>query len=73
MTEQQPTEESFEALLRQFDELVTSLESDDLSLDEAIQKYEQAAQLARRCTDILENAELKVRQIEEALDGNDRY
>ncbi|HLT18269.1 MAG TPA: exodeoxyribonuclease VII small subunit [Thermomicrobiales bacterium] len=73
MTGQQGADESFETLLRQFDELVSALESDDLALDEAIEKYELAAQLARRCTDILENAELRVRQIDEALDGGERY
>lgn len=70
MTGQLNQEESFEELLRQFDEVVASLESDDLSLDEAIARYERAALLARQCSSILENAELRVRQIDEQLASN---
>lgn len=71
MSGQDNRHESFEELLLQFDEIVTSLETDDLSLEEAIERYELAARLAQRCTTILEKAELKVRQIDEALDSKD--
>jgi exodeoxyribonuclease VII small subunit len=69
----QPVEqqESFEDLLRAFDEIVASLESNDLSLDEAIEKYELAAGLAARCTAILNDAELRIRTIDDRLDGNE--
>ena len=70
MTRQLDQDQSFEALLRQFDEVVTALETDDLSLDEAIDRYERAALLARKCATILEEAELRVRQIDEQLTSN---
>ncbi len=70
MTRSIDQEVSFETLLREFDEIVASLESDDLALEDAIDKYELAAQLAARCTSILENAELRIRQIDDELDGN---
>ena len=69
--------QSFEALLQEFDAIVATLESDDLTLDEAIDRYERAVDLAARCTRLLDAAELRIRRIDEALDAlderNDSY
>ncbi len=68
MIEPPAEHEPFEQLLVRFDELVASLESDNLSLSQAIETYESAAQIARRCTTILQEAELRVRSIDDELD-----
>ena len=60
---------SFEELLQLFDEAVASLESDGLSLDDAIARYESAVELAQQCTAILQNAELKVSEIERKIEA----
>ncbi|MEZ4523897.1 MAG: exodeoxyribonuclease VII small subunit [Thermomicrobiales bacterium] len=60
--------QNFEDLLRQFDDAVNSLESDELSLEAALSRYEAAVQLADRCTRILQDAELRVREIDKSLE-----
>ena len=36
------------------------LEKDDLSLDEAVQKFEDGMKISRECREILDNAEKKI-------------
>ena len=42
---------------------VTALESEDLSLEESLALYERGQALAKRCAMLLEQAELKLRQL----------
>ena len=51
----------FEEAIKQLSEIVKSLESGEVPLDEAIALYEQGMKLSKLCTEILENAEQKVR------------
>lgn len=62
-------EPQFEELLQRFDEAVTSLESDSLSLEDAICKYESAVELAAKCARILESAELRISEIDRTLEN----
>jgi exodeoxyribonuclease VII small subunit len=57
------TELTFEQAYAQLEEIVTRLESGDLSLDESVALYERGQQLARRCGELLDSAELRVQQI----------
>jgi exodeoxyribonuclease VII small subunit len=57
-------EEGFEAHVRRLEELVARLERDDMPLDEAMVLYEQGVALARRCQELLEAAELKLRHVD---------
>ena len=59
---------SFEELLASFDAAVTALESEDLSLNAALDHYETAVKLAKQCTEILDSAELRIKAIDELLD-----
>jgi exodeoxyribonuclease VII small subunit len=68
-TQDQP---EFEELLRQFDEAVSSLESDSLSLEAALGKYESAVSLADKCARILRSAELRISEIDRTLEELDR-
>lgn len=56
---------SFESALAQLQEIVTRLESGELNLQEALKLYETGQALARHCSRLLEQAELKVRQLSE--------
>jgi exodeoxyribonuclease VII small subunit len=67
MNDTRQEDQSFESLLGQFDEIVTALEANDLSLEEAIEKYERAAELAALCAQLLNQAELRIRRIDEGL------
>ena len=52
-------EEAFAAL----ESVVDALESEQRPLDEAIALYERGQTLSKYCADLLEKAELKVRQL----------
>lgn len=62
-------EVSFEEALRKLESIVEAMESDELPLDQLIQRFEEGAALARLCQDRLGEAEGKVRRLEENLDG----
>jgi exodeoxyribonuclease VII small subunit len=64
-----PAEVSFEEALRKLESIVEAMESDELPLDQLIQRFEEGAALARLCQDRLGEAEGKVRRLEENLDG----
>lgn len=58
----------FEKAFDQLEATVQRLETGDLTLEEAIALYEHGMRLARRCSDVLDAAELQVQQL--ALGGN---
>lgn len=62
-------EVSFEEALKKLESIVEAMEADDLPLDELIQRFEEGASLAKLCQDRLSEAEVKVRLLEEGLDG----
>ena len=53
-------EKKFEASLSRLEEIVTSLESGDLSLEQSLKLFEEGVKLARICNVRLEEAERKV-------------
>ncbi len=53
-------EVKFEEALKKLENIVEGLEGGNLSLDEAVKKYEEGMKLARICTKKLEEAERKV-------------
>jgi len=50
----------FEEALKKLEKIVEELESGDLSLDEALKKYQDGIELSRLCTARLENAKKKI-------------
>jgi len=54
------TVKSFEAALRRLEEIVETLESGELSLEESIKIFEEGVGLTRTCSKQLEAAEQKV-------------
>ncbi len=48
--------EKFEELLKELEDIVSELEKGELTLDEAIKKYERGMELAKDCTKKLEEA-----------------
>lgn len=53
----------FEAAFTALQENVTLLESEELPLEKALEVYERGQLLARRCAELLETAEIKLRQL----------
>jgi exodeoxyribonuclease VII small subunit len=60
-------QETFEELYRRLEEAVAKLEAGGLSLDDALALYEEGMNLAKRCQEILDGAELKVTRLKEAF------
>ena len=50
----------FEAALEKLEELVSSMEDGELSLEESLQAFEKGIKLTRECQNALKNAEQKV-------------
>ncbi len=60
---------SFEEALGQLEDAVKRLESGNLSLDESLGLFERGMQLAAYCEELLDAAELRLRQVVPAPDG----
>ena len=60
-------QQTFEELYQRLEETVTKLEAGGLSLDDSLALYEEGMNLARRCQEILDGAELKVTRLKEAF------
>lgn len=60
---------SFEKAMEQLERIVQELESGDLSLEKALQRFEEGIQLSRQCTEILEESEKKISLLMEQADG----
>ena len=54
---------NFEDALQQLSEIVSRLESEDVGLEESIQLFEKGSKLSHQCAGILEEAELKIEQV----------
>jgi len=53
-------EVKFEEALKKLEKIVEDLEKGDLSLDEALKKYQEGIELSRSCSSRLENAKKKI-------------
>ena len=62
-SQQPPDDLSYEQAFAELETVVWALESEQRPLDEAIALYERGQALAKRCTTLLEKADLKVRQL----------
>ena len=54
---------SFEEALNALKETVEKLESEDLSLEDSLELFELGMDLAERCNQLLDEAELKIQQL----------
>ncbi|MDQ3855433.1 MAG: exodeoxyribonuclease VII small subunit [Chloroflexota bacterium] len=61
------TELTFEQAYSRLEELIQRLDAGGLPLDEALTCYEEASALAGRCTELLDNAELRLRSVEDLV------
>ncbi len=60
----------FADAMRRLDELVAALESDEIDLEDQIERYEEAMKLIGHCQKTLENAEQRIRKIQADAAGN---
>ena len=57
------TEKSFEDNLQELESIVKNLESGNIPLDDAINKFNEAMKIAKECNDKLKNAEESINKI----------
>ena len=69
-TETPVAEMSFEAAMKELEQVVTQLERGDVALEESIQLYARGADLKARCEQKLKEAEEKVAAITFDGEGN---
>ena len=69
-TPAQPNAEGFEALYKQLEETVAKLEQGNLSLEESLSLYEAGTALAKRCQELLQDAELRVTRLQSQFNEN---
>jgi len=60
MTKKKQSKFDFEVALEELEELVSSMEDGELSLEESLQAFEKGIKLTRECQGALKNAEQKV-------------
>lgn len=63
-------EKKFEAALSRLEEIVNSLESGELGLEQSLKLFEEGVKLARVCNSRLEDAERKVEILLKDKGGN---
>ena len=68
MAKSKPTQKNvddltYEEALAELEEIVTILEDEQSQLEDAIKLFERGQALAARCSELLEAAELKVKQV----------
>ncbi len=65
------TEEiKFEKALERLEKIVEDLETGNISLEDALKKYEEGVRLSRSCQERLTQAEKKIEILTRALDGS---
>ncbi len=56
-------DESFEKLFAELEAVVAKLEAGDLSLDESLALFQRGTELAKKCAEMLDRAELRVKEL----------
>ena len=57
--------EDFETLYKRLEETLTRLEEGGLTLNQSLALYEEGMKLARRCQELLQQAELKITKLQD--------
>ncbi len=60
---------SFEELSGELESIVAKLEAGDLSLDESLALFQRGTELAKKCTEMLDKAELRIKELAPQANG----
>jgi exodeoxyribonuclease VII small subunit len=69
MAAKKQTKNSLEHSLKRLEEIVESLEGGTVSLDEAVELYEEGIVLSKACAEKLKATELKIKKLGKTVDG----
>jgi len=62
--------QSFEKSMQQLEEIVQELESGELPLEKAMQRFEQGIGLSKQCSKLLDETEKKISILVQETDGS---
>ncbi len=65
MNEQTETKETFETAYKRLDGIVNRMEKESLDLEEALKAFEEGQKTVEQCRKMLEEAELKLKDLRE--------
>lgn len=54
---------SFEEALNKLESIVEQLEDQEITLEDSVKLYEEGVRMSKFCTEILEQAELRIEQV----------
>ena len=61
---------SFESNMQRLEQIVRAMERGDVPLEESLKLFQEGTELVRSCNELLDNAQLQVKQIMTAPDGS---
>ncbi len=61
---------TFEASMARLEQIVRAMERGDVALEESLQLFQEGTQLVKNCQNLLDKAQLQVKQIMTAPDGS---
>ena len=70
MAKKEKKDISFEASFKRLESILETLETDDCTLEDTISMYEEGLALCKVCYDKLNNAELRIKEINQATKNN---
>lgn len=61
---------SFESNMQRLEQIVRAMERGDVALEESLKLFQEGTELVRSCNELLDKAQLQVKMIMTAPDGN---
>ncbi len=60
---------SFEEVYSELESVIAKLEAGDLSLDESLALFQRGMELTKKCTEMLDHAELRIKELVPQANG----
>lgn len=61
---------TFESNMQRLEQIVRAMERGDVALDESLKLFQEGTELVKNCSKMLDEAELQVKKVMTAPDGN---
>ena len=69
MSEEMNKSQTFEQSMARLEQIVCAMERGDVPLEQSLQLFEEGTMLVRKCSNLLDQAELQVKQVMKGPDG----
>ena len=69
MTTKKAAKDSLEYSLKRLGEIVETIERGNVSLDDAVNLYEEGIQISKECAEKLKAVELKIKKLSKSIEG----